>query len=810
MKETAWLRWIYLIFPVLRNGHNLFYIDLDQFDEQHFRIPVKPYHDLIQTVMGALGFTGMVPYLLIALVIALAALFILLNGIELISKTLHKIRSGMGGMVRTGEYSAKQLRKELRRAKRNSDWQAAAAFSEELGQLSDAAKYYQMAGKSDKAGTIYERKGDYVSAASCYASNQQYEKAADLLVKGKEELSAAMMLEKSKNFMRAAVLYGKIGKYEEAAAMLDKHFRSKLGNAVWDIDLLNRSAQIYEKAGKTEKAAGYYLKAGSVQKAGELFEESGNKAEAAELFWKGRDFERAASLFEEIGDRKKSGKIRGIMHSMSGDYEEAAVHYLQAEDHFRAAECFHAAGQYQKAAEIYLKAGYDNEAAESYALTGEWLKAAEIYEKSEHFEAAAVLYERQSDLHRAIDCYRRAGRFYRAGHLLMIMDRFGEALEMFDSVNKEDHDYLLSQAETGICLFKMNNTEEAGDILQKALADLSPDTDTKDSFYTLGLIYEKSGKRNEARKIYRRILSEDEEFLDVKERLQKLIASMAEHSDPSADRTVRLTEVGNKIEQRYEVLRELGRGGMGVVSQARDKLLDRNVALKQLSPSVFDAEEAHTSFLREARAASRLNHPNIVSIYDVIEDGNALFIAMEYVDGKSLRQYLSEHPKPPFKLVLAVATQVADALQSAHDKGVIHRDIKPDNILITQKGKVKITDFGIAHMTESTLTASGIVMGTLKYMSPEQVRGETVTAASDLYSFGVVLYEMVTGSPPFVKGELTYHHLHTSPTPPRQINPEVPESLGKIILKCLAKDSTRRYANARNLLADLKMVQSGI
>jgi serine/threonine-protein kinase len=285
-------------------------------------------------------------------------------------------------------------------------------------------------------------------------------------------------------------------------------------------------------------------------------------------------------------------------------------------------------------------------------------------------------------------------------------------------------------------------------------------------------------------------------------------------SDPPAapfEQTVRLTEAAGKIEQRYEFLRELGRGGMGVVSQARDKLLDRDVALKQLSQPVVDAEDdARARFLREARAASRLSHPNIVSVYDVIEDGNTLFIAMEYVDGRSLRRYLKEHPLPPFKIVLAVAVQVADALQSAHDKGVIHRDIKPDNILITRKGKVKITDFGIAHMTESTMTASGSVMGTLKYMSPEQVRGEGVTAASDLYSFGVVLYEMSTGAPPFVDGELTYHHVHTAPVPPREVNQKVPESLEKIILKCLAKDPGQRYANAHDLLAELKAVQEDL
>jgi tetratricopeptide (TPR) repeat protein len=810
MKDPVVLRWINLIFSGLRNRRILLFIGLEQPVESHLRIPLKPYHDLVQTVMDVLGFTGEVPYMIIALVIALATLFILLNTIELIQKGLDRVKTLLGGEGRTGDYSEKQRRRELRRAQRNSDWKTAAECSEQLGKIPDAAKYYQMAGKFSKAGSLYERMKNYDKAVSCYASDRQYDKAAELLVKVKDYFSAAMMSEKSRNFIRAAVLFDTACKHEKAAAMLDMHFRGLSANTAPDLDLLRRSAEIYEKAGIPEKAAGYYLQTGSLQKAAELYENMGKKAEAAELFSKTRDFERAARLFEEIGEHKKSGEIRGMMFSMSGDYAAAAEKYLQAEDYFRAAESFHAAGQYQKAAETYQKAGYNAEAAESYARAEQWFKSAEIYEKSGNLEAAAAIYEKQYDLPKAIDCYRSAKQYFRTGHILMKMELCDEALEMFDLVDKEDPYFMLSQVETGVCLFKMNNPQEAGDILEKALADLNPDADTKESFYTLGLIYERSGRRNEARKIYNRILAEDESYLDIKERLQKISTSITDPSDLPADRTIRLTEVVSKIEQRYDIIRELGRGGMGVVFQARDKLLDRDVALKQLSPSVFNEEEAHSRFLREARAASRLNHSNIVSVYDVIEDRNALFIAMEYIDGINLHQYMEKHPSLPFKLVLAVAGQVADALKSAHDKGVIHRDIKPDNIMITNKGKVKITDFGIAHMTESKLTTTGIVIGTMKYMSPEQIKGEKVTAASDLYSFGVVLYEMVTGSPPFEKGDMTYHHVHTSPIPPRQVNHEIPESFEKIILKCLAKDPAKRYANAHDLLLDLKTVREAL
>ena len=190
--------------------------------------------------MDVLGFTGDLPYIIIAFVIALAALFILLNTIELIQKGLDRVKTLLGGEGRTGNYSEKQLRRELRKAQRKSDWQTAAEYSEELGKISDAAKYYQMAGKYNKAGSLYEHTEDYDKAASCYASDQQYDKSADLLVKAKDYLSAAMMSEKSRNFIRAAVLFEKACKHEKAAAMLDMHFRGISASAAPDIDLLQQ------------------------------------------------------------------------------------------------------------------------------------------------------------------------------------------------------------------------------------------------------------------------------------------------------------------------------------------------------------------------------------------------------------------------------------------------------------------------------------------------------------------------------------------------------------------------------------------
>jgi len=773
------------------------------------------FQAIVQTIMDTFGLSGTVANFVISLIVGLLILLALLWSFELLSFILRKFRADLAGPDGQTDHSRKKIGRDLKKAVAGSNWEVAAECSEKLGALSDAARYYQKSNRFEKAAILYERKGDYLKAASCYASSRHYEKAVGLYIKGEDFLSAAALVEKSGNFIKAAFLYDKGGKTDKAAAALDRYSNDSARTPTPDADTLEQCAQIYEQAGRNDTAAGYYVRAGAFQKAGVLYEKAGNRPEAAEMFMKGRGYNEAARLFEEIGEAGKAAEVRGMMHNLNGNYTEAAEQYALALDFVHAAECFHASGSYQRAAEMYLKAGYNIEAAGSYARTDEWEKAAELYEKSDMPDLAAALYEKHADLPRAIECFRRAGRHYKAGLLLMESGRFREALELFNMIDRERPEYSHAQAETGVCLFNLNNIDEAGDVLERALTGLDPGASTNELFYTLGLIYEKKGLRNEARKIFKRILSADESFKDTKDRVKKLgDAITAPSIPPSSDQTIILSSERpaerSGIEDRYQIVRELGRGGMGIVCQARDKLLERDVALKQLNQSLFDAEEARTRFLHEARAASRLNHPNIVSVYDVIEDKASLFIAMEYVEGISLREFLVEHPRPRLKLVLALVVQIVDALRSAHESGVVHRDIKPDNIMITRKGKVKITDFGIAHMSESTVTLSGSIVGTLKYMSPEQVKGETVTAASDLYSLGVVMYEMVAGAPPFTTGELTYHHVHTMPQPPKSLREDLPDNLNSVIMKCLEKEPSGRYESAQNLLADLKKVQSNL
>src|SRR5437763_2426118 len=271
--------------------------------------------------------------------------------------------------------------------------------------------------------------------------------------------------------------------------------------------------------------------------------------------------------------------------------------------------------------------------------------------------------------------------------------------------------------------------------------------------------------------------------------------------------------VGRVFSNRYEVVRELAQGGMAEVYLARDQLLDRPVALKALFPEYAREPSFVERFRREAQAAANLNHPNIVAIYDWGQEDGTYFIVMEYVEGRVLRDLIrSEAPLDPNQSA-EIAAEIASALGFAHRNGVVHRDVKPGNVLLTRSGNVKVTDFGIARAgTNEALTQTGSVMGTATYFSPEQAQGMPVDGRSDVYSLGVVLYEMVTGQPPFA-GEnpvsVAYRHVSEVPASPSVVNADVPKPFEAIVLHALAKEPDERYASAEDLRTDLIRFRRG-
>ncbi|MBU6953500.1 serine/threonine-protein kinase [Hahella sp. HN01] len=356
-------------------------------------------------------------------------------------------------------------------------------------------------------------------------------------------------------------------------------------------------------------------------------------------------------------------------------------------------------------------------------------------------------------------------------------------------------------------------------MLEETLTTLRPCLSREDAcaiVYDVAVQQEKKRQYDAAANTYLSIAAANPKFRDAAERAKKLakFETMQQAGDTEWAATQTLAtpaDISRPVLGRYEIVRELGRGAMGVVYLGRDPKISRQVAVKTLNYRQFDSHrlaDLKARFFREAEAAGRLDHPNIVTVYDVGEEADLAFIAMDYIQGKSLNAYAKPGRLLPVEVVYMLMAKVAEALEYAHQKNIVHRDIKPANIIFNPDNQqVKVTDFGIARISDKSKTRTGQMLGSPLYMSPEQLKGGKVNGVSDIFSLGVTFYQLLTGEPPFNADslpELTQQILNKKHRSVRELRPELPASAVRITNKALQKDPAKRYANAGEMAEQLR------
>jgi tRNA A-37 threonylcarbamoyl transferase component Bud32 len=511
------------------------------------------------------------------------------------------------------------------------------------------------------------------------------------------------------------------------------------------------------------------------------------------------DVPAAARALERDGQTELANRLLAGFHLEHDRKEAAARHYESAGMRREAAELWQSLCQFERAATLFEQSGEDERAAENYRSAGKLLRAGDAYARADAYDSAVECFRRAGDVPRWIEALEKKGAYFQAARVALDQGERARGLQCLYKVpvNPEAVARMVeAHAYENSLELGMHKVDE----LIGTGRDLELSTSRVDA---LARLLEEGGAAERALALLERLRERDATWPGVATRVEAL------RKRRSRDSAVEPASGAPSVfssEFRYEILEEVGRGGMGIVFKARDRRLGRVVALKRLPDNLRNHPKAVELFLREARAAAALNHPNIVTLFDAGQEGDTYYITMELLQGNPLQKILRARKRLAPEHVAKLGGQVATGLQYAHDQGIVHRDIKTANLFFTEGKLVKIMDFGLAKMVEEVRRATTVIGGTPYYMAPEQSAGDAVDHRADLYALGVTFYELLTGSVPFREGDVAFHHRHTPPPDPRERVPELPESMVALVLHLMAKRPEERVASAAEVRARLQEI----
>ena len=708
--------------------------------------------------------------------------------------------------------------------------EAAAVFIE-AGEIARAAEIRHDQNRFIESAELHMQAGNYESAGSIFGQQEQWGQAAECYLKCDHKSVAGEMFEKAGNFKQAALCYRESDLMRHAAAMfvkcqqwqlagecLEQVFSDEGASAGLDpkkaVDmekLVRQAGKLFLKAEDPARALKIFVRGGCSLEAGEVAASLGDHDAAAAHFRSAGNVERAAESLRQSGQDSAASRLLGQHLRDAGEMERAAEYLVEAGDQLEAGDLYRTLEQYEKAGECYEIQSAYAQAAEMFQLSGDRERAGSAFERAGRYTESAECYALAGNSQREAELLDKAGDFLRAGDTYHREGLDEEAISVLQKVSQEDEDFGRAAAILGDIFASRGQLSLAITKLQQAIGDTELTRDSIDSYFKLATIYQDDGNHREAIEIFEKVMAFDYHFQDVEQRLVAIRGSVVDDAPLVAAATDRGEAgpvpgrlAGSTVGDRYQIIGELGRGGMGIVYKVQDTVLDRIVAFKVLPQAFSENPQAVANFMREAQAAAKLNHPNIVTVYDTGEQQGHYYIAMEYVEGTTLKEILRRRGAISPSGIFHVLMQISEALAYAHEKKVVHRDIKPANAMWTRDKKVKLMDFGLAKVVEEARNQTTVIAGTPYYMSPEQTLGKNVDHRTDIYSLGVAAFEMATGTVPFKEGNIPYHHVHTPPPSILDLRPELPVSLAGIVDRCLQKDPANRFQSAREILAEVR------
>ena len=690
-----------------------------------------------------------------------------------------------------------------------------------IGEHAQAAGYFSSGGDSAQAAEMYLKAGQKKKAAMMYERSGQYLKAAELEEKMNNHTAAAAYYEMGDQTEKAAYLFAQAGDNARAAALYEKLLGARVAGAIdsgafSSNELTKRNARFSRFAGILYMKAGQFSKAGPLLEEASLYEQAvqayrkaGRTDRAAALLMKLENYAEALKLVEDDPNAGMDARMVGELYLRSGRFRRAAEVFLAEGLHFKAAECFESEGDLGRAAELFAAEGELIRAADLYSGIARHAEAARAYEKAGEMANAGRSYEKGGMLLEAARCYSASGRVYDSALVHLQRGARDQAIRILQQVPRESGDYARASFTLGGLFYEQSLYAPAAERFEASLRHTREGTEKIKCLYHLGLCYEQMGRVEDARALYEKILSVDYHHADVAARLQALAKHVARPAaappaaapPPAADPSAAGHPAPANVTGRLELHRELGRGQHCTVFEAYDRVLGKKIAVKKYPPNGGTAPDMVSRFLREAQKASDLSHPHHVTVFGIGEDSSGRYVLQELVESRTLREVMDEKIRLEPARIIEFATQIADLLSHAHRKGLIHRDLRPENIFLVAEDQVKVADFGLKpRMTDPSALAGNAIC----YMAPEAIRSEKVDERSDIYALGTILYELLLGEPPFPPETAAFDHINLPPPFPTKVDRLLPAFLRKILERCLEKDRTRRYRSEAQVLDELK------